>query len=190
MNNDEKNKKTFLPFFKKKDIVETPKDFFKYLDDCYKFDFDPCPINPTFDGLNVDWGKRNFINPPFSEISKWLKKGLEEQQKQKNILNIFLIPVRTNTKYWFNYVFQEAKEIHFIKKGIRFVGYNSPIPIPLSLVVFSEKKDEKERRREYLADGSFSRDKDGDSESHPERGFEEYYKNVPNDIYTFHTVYI
>ena len=29
--------------------------------------FDPCPINPTFDGLSVEWGSNCFINPPYSK---------------------------------------------------------------------------------------------------------------------------
>lgn len=35
---------------------KTPKAFYQALDAEFKFDFDPCPPKPTFDGLNVQWG--------------------------------------------------------------------------------------------------------------------------------------
>lgn len=48
----------------KTDQWATPKEFYKTLNEEFGFDFDPCPINPTFDGLSVAWGKRNYMNPP------------------------------------------------------------------------------------------------------------------------------
>ncbi len=35
---------------------ETPDALYKELDDEFHFDFDPCPHNPTFDGLSIEWG--------------------------------------------------------------------------------------------------------------------------------------
>ena len=35
---------------------QTPDDVYKKLDDEFHFDFDPCPPNPTFDGLSIEWG--------------------------------------------------------------------------------------------------------------------------------------
>ena len=40
------------------------------------FDFDPCPLNADFNGLNIAWGKCNFVNPPYSDIKNWVKKML------------------------------------------------------------------------------------------------------------------
>ena len=53
------------------DNWETPKELYDELDAEFDFDFDPCPINtseitPDKDGLLIDWGKRNFINPSYS----------------------------------------------------------------------------------------------------------------------------
>jgi hypothetical protein len=47
----------------------TPKDFYNKLDKEFHFDFDPCPLNHDlnlWDGLKIEWGKCNFINPPYS----------------------------------------------------------------------------------------------------------------------------
>lgn len=56
--------------------------------------FDPCPINPTFDGLSLDcnWTKKAFVNPPYSrgEIEKWTTKALYENHVNKTEI-IFLI---------------------------------------------------------------------------------------------------
>lgn len=38
------------------DVWSTPPDFYQKLDEEFHFDFDPCPLNPQFDGLEVQWG--------------------------------------------------------------------------------------------------------------------------------------
>lgn len=45
----------------------TPKALYDELNAEFKFDFDPCPFpRPEgFDGLAVEWGKSNYVNPPF-----------------------------------------------------------------------------------------------------------------------------
>ena len=51
--------------------------------------FDPCPIDPGFDGLEVRWQNRCFINPPYGagHIDKWVRKGsaefLRDQAKRR-----------------------------------------------------------------------------------------------------------
>ena len=79
-----------------KDEWNTPESLYRNLNDEFHFDFDPCPNNPSFDGLSIKWGNRNFINPPFSQWQKWVIKGYEEYKKGK--LCVFLIAARTDTK--------------------------------------------------------------------------------------------
>jgi len=45
----------------------TPKEFYNQLNKEFNFDFDPCPLHSTFDGLKTEWGKVNFVNPPYSK---------------------------------------------------------------------------------------------------------------------------
>ena len=63
---------------KKTDNWQTPKWLYDELNDEFNFDFDPCPLNSTFNGLEVKWGKRNFINPPYSNVKGFLIKAHEE----------------------------------------------------------------------------------------------------------------
>ena len=112
------------------------KKFYEELNKEFNFNFDPCPTNPDFDGLKIEWKSRNFCNPPYgSEIKHWIKKGFEEAQKGK--LVVFLIPSRTDTKYWHNYV-MKSDEIRFIKGRLCFDDSGKPAPFPSCVVVFKK----------------------------------------------------
>ena len=66
-------------FSRKSDLWKTPSALYKqFMNDGY---FDPCPSNPQFDGLSIEWHKWNFVNPPYSEIIKWLEKGFAERER-------------------------------------------------------------------------------------------------------------
>ena len=65
----------------KSDIWETPKEIYNFY--MSRVFFDPCPINPTFDGLNIEWKDRNFVNPPYSQLLAWVHKAIEERAKGK-----------------------------------------------------------------------------------------------------------
>lgn len=46
----------------------TPPDLYARLNSEFgPFDFDPCPcpVPDGFDGLRVEWGRMNYVNPPF-----------------------------------------------------------------------------------------------------------------------------
>ena len=62
------------------DDWKTPDEFYKKLDAIYHFDFDPCPYQSDFDGLSIEWGQRNFINPPYSRKLKeaFVRKAVKE----------------------------------------------------------------------------------------------------------------
>ena len=111
-------------FSHKSDIWETPKNMYRaFIERGY---FDPCPINPKQDGLEIDWKLQNFVNPPYSEISKWIDKGIAENKKGKKV--IFLIPARTDTKY-FRKLFDHGCDFYFITGRLKFSNKNNaPFP--------------------------------------------------------------
>jgi len=117
---------------------QTPKAVYDALDKEFNFTFDPCPHNPTFDGLNIEWGQSNFVNPPYGrEIPKWIKKGYDEAQKGKTV--VFLIPSRTDTKWWHDYVMKG--EIRFIKGRLKFGDATNSAPFPSAIVIFKNMED-------------------------------------------------
>jgi len=114
---------------------KTPKGLLNDLEAEFGKLFDPCPPEPDFDGLKIDWKEKNFVNPPYGrEIGKWIKKGYEESKKGK--LVVFLIPSRTDTKWWHDYV-MEADTIKFIKGRLKFDEHKTGAPFPSALVIFN-----------------------------------------------------
>jgi len=79
------------------DHWETPKWLYSQLNDEFNFDFDPCPLHSKFDGLIIDWGKSNFVNPPYNRVDKpkFIQKAFDEWKKGKTC--VLLIPVSTST---------------------------------------------------------------------------------------------
>ncbi|MBK8396112.1 MAG: adenine methyltransferase [Leptospiraceae bacterium] len=112
------------------DNWSTPKDFYDTLNKEFNFDFDPCPLNlesvtSENDGLLIDWGKSNYINPPYSRELKesFVKKAITESKKGK--LCVMLLPVSTSTKLFHEVILPEKPEIRFIKGRIKFCGVNT-----------------------------------------------------------------
>jgi len=80
----------------------TPKEVYDTLDKEFKFDFDPCPHPKPeeFDGLECEWGKSNYVNPPFGSIihkgkkkgaTAWVRKAIEENKKGKKVVLVYPI---------------------------------------------------------------------------------------------------
>src|SRR3990172_6957062 len=127
----------------------TPKDFYDGLNKEFNFDFDPCPLKPSWNGLEIEWGKRTFCNPPYGiEIGKWIKKGFEETQKGKTVL--FLIPSRTDTRYWHDYI-MKADEIRFIKGRLYFNNGNGRAPFPSCVAIFKPTPTPKVKGKRLFA---------------------------------------
>lgn len=123
----------------------TPKDLFDQLDSEFHFNLDvastdgncKCEMHFTKedDGLKRDWsGRRVFCNPPYSQISRWVEKCYREGCKD-NTLVVMLIPARTDTKYFHNFIVNRA-EIRFLSKRLSFEGSNNKAPFPVLVVIF------------------------------------------------------
>jgi phage N-6-adenine-methyltransferase len=119
------NAKTIKLFqSRKSDHWQTPKDFYNNLNNEFNFDFDPCPFKhdiSKWDGLKVKWGKRNFINPPYSNVEGWLKKAHLEIKNGNADLCVFLVFANTDTKWFHNYCYNKA-ELRFIKGRLCFIN--------------------------------------------------------------------
>ena len=112
----------------------TPEKVYKELNREFHFNFDPCPLNGKEDGrapLFVQWtGKRVFCNPPYGpETPKFMVRAREAE------LAVFLVPARTDTRWFHDIVLPYAKEIRFIKGRLKF-GNSKNAPFPSMIVIF------------------------------------------------------
>jgi len=135
-----------LMFSSKTDMWSTPQVFFDLLDKEFHFTLDPCATKDNAkckkfytesdDGLKQNWGGHTvFCNPPYGrEIGKWVQKCSEESKKQ-NTLCIMLIPARTDTKWFHQYIYGKA-EIRFIKGRLKFGDCKNSAPFPSMIVIF------------------------------------------------------
>lgn len=73
------------------------------------------------------------MNPPYSQIGAWVEKCYREGT-QDNTLVVLLIPSRTDTKYFHNFIYGRS-EIRFIKGRVKFGGKGSA-PFPSMIVIF------------------------------------------------------
>jgi len=140
-------------FSSDKEDWETPQDFFDNLNNEFHFTLDPCAskynhkcdkyFTTKENGLDQDWSNNIvFCNPPYGrKIYKWIEKAYNEFQKGNTTI-VLLIPSRTDTKYFHDFLYNKRNiELRFIKGRLRFSNSNSCAPFP-SLVVIMKNKDE------------------------------------------------
>ena len=106
----------------------TPPAFYNALNKCLSFDFDPCPFLHNideWDGLTTEWGKMNWVNPPYTQKLKeaFICKAVEELHKGKT--SVCLIPASTSTKLFHETIAPNAELIMFPKGRIPFIGVNT-----------------------------------------------------------------
>lgn len=153
-----------LIFSNKSDEWETPQDLFDKLNDEFHFTLDPASreynhkckkyYTEQDDGLSKDWSDEVvFCNPPYGRsISKWVKKCYEEHKKH-GVTVVMLIPSRTDTSWFHNYIYNKATEIRFIKGRLKFINRTfpswredgnfkvSPAPFPSMVVVYRKQEE-------------------------------------------------
>ena len=116
----------------------TPAKIMQYVEGRFGKVWDPCPVNPTFDGLSIKWKSPAYCNPPYgTEISKWIKKGFDawDYADGRGMIVIFLIPARTDTKWFHDYI-QWSCELVFIRGRPKFDDSKGCAPFPSMLAIF------------------------------------------------------
>jgi hypothetical protein len=63
-----------------------------------------------------------------------MKKAVEE--KMKGNTTVCLVPARTNTNWFHEWIAPHAAEVRFIQNGVKFVGYKRKSPFPVCLVMY------------------------------------------------------
>ena len=132
----------------------TPPEVFGPLDAEFHFTLDPAATEksakcqkyytPETDGLTASWaGETVFCNPPYGRrIKDWVKKGYEEAKRPGTVV-VMLIPARTDTSYFHDYILGKA-EIRFLRGRIKFTDEDGntrdAAPFPSMVVVFYGSK--------------------------------------------------
>lgn len=127
---------------------ETPPKLFNHFDKLFHFTLDVCatPRNtkcPKFfdlaqNSLEQSWaGESCWMNPPYGRglTDAWVAKAVKESRHADTQV-VCLLPARTDTSWWHEYVIPFAWNICFIRGRLRFVGAPYSAPFPSVVVVF------------------------------------------------------
>lgn len=131
----------------------TPSDLFDRLDSEFRFTLDAAATGrnakcskfytPETNGLTNPWdiGGSVFCNPPYGrETGKWVRKAYEESKK--GITIVLLIPARTDTSYFHDYIYGKA-EIRFLRGRLHFEDEDGTqygaAPFPSMIVIYNAK---------------------------------------------------
>lgn len=130
---------------------ETPQVLFDSLNEEFGFTLDPAAsvINAKCDkyytiednGLEKSWSdERVFLNPPYGKgLDKWIRKCYEEVYSNGCQIVVALLPNRTDTKWFHDYILGKA-EIRFVRGRLKFS--NKGTATFGSLIVIWEKDRE------------------------------------------------
>lgn len=136
-------------FTSNKEDWSTPQDLFDELNEKYHFTLDPCADEFNHkcdkyytiedDGLSKSWKDEVvFCNPPYGrKIYNWVKKCYEESKSGGGKI-VLLIPSRTDTKYFHEFLYKkENVELIFIKGRLKFGNSKDGAPFPSLLAIFN-----------------------------------------------------
>lgn len=109
-----------------------PEEEYARLDAEFGFDFDPCPYPRAegYDGLAIDWGQMNWVNPPFRRTdgnvdgpTAFVRKAIEEQKKGRS--SVLIVPAQS----YINLLLEAGAEL---RPGgrMRFLEVDTKEPLP------------------------------------------------------------
>lgn len=130
-------------------VWATPQDFFDRQAARYgPFDLDVCAvpanakcrnfISPEQDALRQPWYGVCWMNPPYGkDLGQWILKAWRETCLPGHARRVVcLLPARTDTRWWHDYVQKYAARIEFIRGRLKFEGALHNAPFPSAIVVF------------------------------------------------------
>lgn len=132
----------------------TPQNFYDELHKEFQFELDPASTHENAkclhhytkedNGLIQPWApKRVFCNPPYGRgiTGQWVRKASEEQKKGG--LSVLLLPARTDTQWFHNFIydapirrFHPNVEVRFVRGRLKFGDSKDSAPFPSMVVIF------------------------------------------------------
>lgn len=99
-----------------------------------------CPQGHFFtkedDALTLGWFTEgwNWLNPPFADITPWVRKAHFE--RNSGVKTAVLVPASVGSKWWTNWVAGTAHGL-FLDGRIKFIGCPDVYPKDLALLLYS-----------------------------------------------------
>lgn len=153
----------------------TPRSLFDRYDAVHRFDLDAAatqsnalcdrylgppgevastlPESPECVGVDAlairDWpGQRIWLNPPYGRgLGRWYARAVA--QTLIGSVVVMLVPARTDTTYWHEWVIDEHSEprpwvrcIDYIRGRIKFVGAADGAPFPSAVITFGPAQED------------------------------------------------
>jgi site-specific DNA-methyltransferase (adenine-specific) len=141
----------------------TPQWLFDALNGVYRFTLDPCSTHANAkcrkhytredDGLSRSWaGETVFMNPPYGkEILSWVYKCLIESKMWGAKPIVALLPARTDTRWFHDYVYGRA-EIYFIRGRLKFGDGKGSAPFPSMIAVWGGSDETYQRMMTIISE--------------------------------------
>lgn len=112
-----------------RDEWQTPAWLYETLNREFNFELDPAATEENAvsdfyydkeeDGLKCVWFGSVFVNPPYSQLKKWVQKGFEEARDNPHIEQVvMLVPARTDTQAWWQFI--RFGEVRFLPGRLKF----------------------------------------------------------------------
>jgi len=121
-----------------------PREAYDKLNAEFHFDFDPCPYTYVKDGIEIDWGNVNWVNPPFRKKdamnghgpTAFVRKAIEESRKGKT--SVLILPCQS----YINLLLEAGAELRSAGRT-RWIspitGTSCPSPSPTTLFILRGK---------------------------------------------------
>lgn len=116
-------------------------------DEFGSFDMDPAATAitaqaPVFftmedDGLSQPWKGRVWLNPPYSEVGRWMTKAAAEVAAGNAELIICLVPARVDAR-WYRAASAAASVVRVLPQRVKFGGCTDSAPFPSAIIVFGD----------------------------------------------------
>jgi phage N-6-adenine-methyltransferase len=120
-----------------KDLWQTPVEIFNQLNKEFNFDCDVAAseanhlcekyFTESDDALINSWGKVNWCNPPYSDITPWVREAIGEHLRCEKT-TVMLVPADTSVK-WFKLAYESCNEVRFISGRISFINADTQKPV-------------------------------------------------------------
>lgn len=120
-----------------RDLWRTPEYVYRHYNCRFNFSHDvaaseenhlaQCFFTEDDDALSIDWGRSNWLNPPYSETSKWVDKAIEQTSQGFREV-VMLLPAATSVA-WFAKAMEHCSECHLITGRIAFINSETALPV-------------------------------------------------------------